>query len=135
MSARLCTLTPSPLWKNRDKADRLETTTLSGVEFVRRYLRHVLPRKMHSIRYYGFCHPAAKVKRERVAFHTGMPLLLGTPAASEADEPAGPPSCPCCRKPMTLVRVLKAYRSFMPWPQCAPSNKAPPKCSRALLPL
>jgi hypothetical protein len=120
-------------WKNRDKGDRIETSTIPGVEFVRRYLRHVLPRKMHSIRHYGFCHPAAKAKRERVAFQTGMPLVLGTPAASEADEPAGSPSCPCCRKPMTLVRVLKAYRRFMPWPRYAPPNKAPPRCSQALL--
>ena len=120
-------------WKNRDKGDRIETSTIPGIEFVRRYLRHVLPRKMHSIRYYGFLHPAAKAKRERIAFQTGMPLSLGTPAASEADEPAGPPNCPGCRKPMTLVRVLKAYRPFMPWPRRAPSNKSPPRCSRALL--
>lgn len=120
-------------WKNRAKGDRIETMTLPGVEFVARYLRHVLPRKMHAIRYYGFSHPAAKVKRERIAFHTGMPLLLGAPTVSESDKPASLPSCPCCRKPMKLIRTFRAYRChFMPWPKRAPANKAPPKCSPVL---
>ena len=113
-------------WKNRDKDDRIETSTIPGVEFVRRYLRHVLPAKMHAVRYYGFNHPAAKAKRERVAFQTGMPLLLGAPAVNEANEPKGPPSCPCCRQPMALIRTIKAQRRFIPWPICTPLNKAPP---------
>jgi hypothetical protein len=40
-------------------------------------LRHHLPRTRHAdyrqmpIRHSGFCHPAARAKRERIAFHTG----------------------------------------------------------------
>lgn len=113
-------------WKNRDKGDRIETSTIPGTEFVRRYLRHVLPRKMHAVRYYGFCHPAAKAKRERVAFHTGVPLVLGEPDPKVPDEQAGVPRCPCCGKTMAHVRTLKAHRRFIPWPVRAPPNKAPP---------
>jgi hypothetical protein len=113
-------------WKNRDKGDRTETSTISGIEFVRRYLRHVLPRKMHAVRYYGFCHPAAKVKRERVAFQTGVPLVLGEPDPKVPDESAGVPRCPCCGKTMAHIRTLKARRRFIPWPIRAPLNKAPP---------
>jgi hypothetical protein len=40
--------------------------TLTGSEFVCHYLRHVLPSGLRSIRYYGFCHPAAKAKRQRI---------------------------------------------------------------------
>ena len=37
-------------WKNRAAGNRVETQTLAGVEFVRRYLRHVLPKGLRSIR-------------------------------------------------------------------------------------
>jgi len=57
-------------WKNRD-TKRVEQMTLSGMEFVRRYLRHVLPRGLRALRYYGYCHPAALRKRERVRMNTG----------------------------------------------------------------
>lgn len=113
-------------WKNRTKDDRIETTTIPGVEFVRRYLRHVLPSKMHSVRYYGFCHPAAKAKRERVAFQTGMPLTLDVPKPEMPDEATGVPRCPRCGQTMTLILSYKAQRRFIPWPICSPLNKAPP---------
>jgi hypothetical protein len=58
---------------------------------VRRYLRHVLPRGLRSIRYYGFCHPAAKANRLRVQFHTGMAVELGA-------VPPHPTSIPACRR-------------------------------------
>ena len=79
--------------------------TVSGVEFVRRYLRHVLPRGMRSIRRYGFCHPAAKARRERVAFHTGRPLFIGP-----AEEPMPRPVwlCRCCGGEMRAVMHLPA---------------------------
>ena len=52
--------------------------TLAGSEFVRRYLRHVLPSGLRSIRYCGFCHPAAKAKRQRIQIHTAMPFDLNS---------------------------------------------------------
>lgn len=57
--------------------DVMQLETLTGGEFVKRYLRHVLPRGLLAVRYHGFCHPAAKAKRERIAFHTGRPLPIG----------------------------------------------------------
>ncbi|MSU33448.1 MAG: hypothetical protein EXS25_12525, partial [Pedosphaera sp.] len=64
-------------WKNRAEGNRREIASLSGVEFVARYLRHVLPRGLRSIRYYGFCHPAARANRLRVQCHAGGPVQLG----------------------------------------------------------
>jgi hypothetical protein len=66
-------------WKDRAQGNLQRTDTISGTDFVSRYLRHVLPKGLRSIRYYGFCHPAAKTRRERIAFHTGRPLELGAP--------------------------------------------------------
>ena len=93
------------LWKDRDDGNVLKPMTLTGVEFVQRYLRHVLPPKMHSLRYYGFCHPAAKKKLERVQFFTGMPLRIGPePEKEEAAKPEW--LCPHCKVPMRRIATL-----------------------------
>ena len=103
-------------WKNRAHGNRRETTTVPGVEFVARYLRHVLPRGLRSIRYYGFCHPAAKANRMRVQFHTGLAVEFGAgpPAAPVASQP---PVCPGCGKPMCLaLQLIAPYKQRGPPP-------------------
>lgn len=40
-------------WKNYRRGGRQQTTSLPGVEFVERYMQHVLPRGLVRIRYYG----------------------------------------------------------------------------------
>lgn len=104
-------------WKNRD-AHRSETLTLDSVEFVRRYLRHVLPRGLCSIRYYGFCHPAAKANRLRVQLHSGRSVQLGA-ATVLGLTPAVTPLCPRCQRPMRLQATF-SYRQRGP-PGLAPS--------------
>ena len=102
-------------WKDRANGGRMETETLEGVEFVRRYLRHVLPSKMHSVRHYGFCHPAAKKNRERVRFLTGMPLVIQRKEPAREEAPASPkPSwpCPCCGLEMQLIATHRPGRGF-----------------------
>lgn len=100
-------------WKDRAHGNVTRTDTVTGGEFVGRYLRHVLPGGLKAVRHYGFCHPAAKARRERLAFHTGMPLLIGaaaqlTPVPARA---AGVPTCPGCGQPMKCVlRIAPAWR-------------------------
>ena len=89
-------------WKDRANGGCEKLLTLDGVEFVRRFLRHVLPPKMHSVRHYGFCHPAAKKNRERVRFLTGMTLVIGDNPPTKAPAKPGWP-CPCCGTPMRLI--------------------------------
>lgn len=101
-------------WRNRAQGNRRETATIPGVEFVARYLRHVLPRRLRSIRYYGFCHPAAKAKRLRIQFHTGLAVEFGA-----APEPAPTPSearrCGGCGNPLRLVlRLLAPHKERGP---------------------
>jgi len=98
-------------WKDRAKGGAPRIETIAGREFVKRYLRHVLPRGLRAVRYHGFCHPAAKAKREAVAFHTGRPLLIGA-AALPPRKPPRIVSCPCCGEPMKkLMRLLPEWRS------------------------
>ncbi|HEY5891638.1 MAG TPA: transposase, partial [Chthoniobacterales bacterium] len=98
-------------WKDRSDGNRVKALTLSGVEFVRRYLRHVLPRGLRSIRYYGFCHPVAVRNRERIRMHTGMPIRIGeadaaSSAATKNKSPDCTPCCPHCAIPMRFAGRL-----------------------------
>ena len=78
-------------WKDRSDHNRSQELTLPGVEFVRRYLRHVLPRDCAPIRYYGFCHPTAKANRLRIQIHSGMPFDLNSQPSPNATPPGGTP--------------------------------------------
>lgn len=109
--ARLVSVTNQAVtfrWKDRAHQNRSQLLTLPGIEFVRRYLRHVLPRGLRSVRYYGFCHPTAKASRLRVQLHSGKPLDLGrAPAACDSPLPLFPedptPLCHQCGQPMQLL--------------------------------
>src|SRR6188768_3246891 len=108
-------------WKNRDTG-RQQSSTLSGFEFVQRYLRHVLPRGLRAIRYYGFCHPAAKANRLRVQLYSGRCLQFGAITAVTLS-PAPVPQCPCCHQPMRLVcTFLSPYRWRGPPEMTVPSS-------------
>lgn len=99
-------------------------------------LRHVLPRGMRAIRYYGYCHPSAKRTRIRIAFHTGCALdqivaaikantqtyLLGAHDNDQLTQLLAPgtPLCPCCERPMR--RVASMPPQAMPKPR---ENRGP----------
>jgi hypothetical protein len=74
---------------------------------------------MHSVRLYGFCHPAAKKKRERVRFLTGMPLAIQAPQPLPTIPPK-PWTCPCCKAPMLLIgslpRIMRSNSQTRPPP-------------------
>jgi hypothetical protein len=94
-------------WKDRSDANRIKLMTLTGVEFVRRYLRHVLPEGLRSIRYYGFCHPTAKANRMRVRLHSGLPVDFGAPPLDPKPTPATH-TCPNCGGRTRLLLTIEA---------------------------
>jgi hypothetical protein len=112
-------------WKDRSDHDRIKTLTLPGVEFVRRYLRHVLPLGLRSIRYYGFCHPAAKANRLRLQLLTAMTVDLGAPSLppTRRASPA-PPCCPRCGG--TDLRVFRLPPLYAGRGPPVPSVPPPP---------
>lgn len=87
-------------WKDRAHGGVQKLATLAGTEFVERYLRHVLPRGLKAVRHYGYCHPAATAKRQRVAFQTGRPLVIAKEPPPER-EPAF--RCSCCGTALRLA--------------------------------
>jgi hypothetical protein len=101
-------------WKDRSDPNRSKVITLTGSEFVRRYLRHVLPSGLRSIRYYGFCHPAAKAKRQRIQIHTAMPpmqpCIIGA-APKNRLRPAYKPAVNLTQAPYALQSKLALSNS------------------------
>lgn len=72
--------------RHKDRASgRWLRTRLSGHEFMRRFLQHVLPKGLHKIRYYGLWHPS---RREQAAC-ARLLLQLDQPAAASTTASAG----------------------------------------------
>ena len=62
-------------WKDR-KAGAWCTERLPGVEFLGRFLQHVLPQGFHKVRYYGLWHPSRRKQADRA----WLLLILAAPA-------------------------------------------------------
>jgi len=110
------------------------TCRLDGVEFLRRYLMHVLPRGLHKVRYYGLWHHS----RRPLARRAWLLLMLAKPSSDDgkitiaelieqrsrpADEHADPmigdsdvstsspdtPRCPHCGGQTTLISEVARH--------------------------
>ena len=84
-------------WRDSANGNRSRTMVLPGVDFLRRFLLHVLPRGFARIRHYGLLG-----NRKRAVKLATCRLLLGAPMptlASAKMEPATPhpERCPSCK--------------------------------------
>lgn len=94
-------------FRYRDNRSRqIRRVTLSGAEFLRRFLQHVLPRSLAKVRYYGLWSPTRHRQLEQLQSQLAPPSPPETPdspAASTAPEHA-PLCCPYCRRPTLILR-------------------------------
>lgn len=121
--SRLLALTDTSVtfrWKDRDR-NRNETLTLPGVQFVQRYLNHVLPIGLRSVRYFGFCHPTAKAKRLRVQLHSGRVVDLGSTLVPHPTSVLCP-ACPRCGQPTRHLFSLSAAYAIRGPPAALPAT-------------
>lgn len=77
-------------WKDYGNDGRIRQMTLSGYEFMRRFIQHLVPKGFRRIRYFGML----TGKRERIA------QLPGAPKSSAGEKAIAPsrPDCPRCQK-------------------------------------
>jgi Putative transposase len=108
-------------YKDR-KSMQWRTTRLTGHEFMRRFLQHVLPKGLHKVRYYGLWHPARREHAQRARLMLlldrpttrGPAILSAETSCRAADRSANhTPSdatriCPCCQQ-RRLVRAGRIY--------------------------
>jgi Putative transposase/Transposase zinc-binding domain len=89
-------------YKDR-KTGRARTCRLSGEEFMRRFLQHVLPRGFHKVRYFGLWHPAQRHNASRVR---QMLQLQAPPKLEPAQDPADAPLVPADAEPVSLIEPM-----------------------------
>ena len=82
------------------KTGRPRTCRLSGDEFMRRFLQHVLPRGLHKVRYSGLWHPAQRHNAGRVRH---MLQLQAPPKLDPPQDPATPAPAPSNAEPVLSV--------------------------------
>ncbi len=101
-------------WTDRTTGKQ-QITTLSGEEFLRRFLQHVLPRGFTRVRHYGWLSPAAKERYTRVRhlLRAGETVLV-LPDKQRI-------TCPCCGHAMTFHHALRTRARP---PPARPSNSA-----------
>jgi Putative transposase/Transposase zinc-binding domain len=107
------------------KSNRWRTSRISGHEFMRRFLQHVLPKGLHKVRYFGLWHPSKREHAARARLH----LSLASPAmARETDlnahtsdqpddnaDPDTPRICPHCNEGhLVHIRRLSPKRARGP---------------------
>jgi Putative transposase/Transposase zinc-binding domain len=93
---------------------RLRTTTLDAVEFLRRFLQHVLPEGFMKVRHFGFLHASCAIPTDilRLLIVQAHPLACKPPLII-------PPQpviayCPTCGGQMRIVmRLWTANRAFV----------------------
>jgi hypothetical protein len=94
---------------------RLRTLPLEVLEFIRRFLQHVLPTGFMKVRYYGFMNPNCGVSLDHIS--TLIELAYGFKVAlPENDlEPWQPITCPTCGGTLRLRSLLLPSR-VLAWP-------------------
>jgi len=115
-------------WKDYAHGNRKRIMTLSSVEFIRRFLLHVLPSGFMRIRYYGFFanrHRAEKIELARILLSELTSSAENDPESPEPPQPqadaTGEPIddfdiCPKCKQGR-LVIFLRVGFFFVrkPW--------------------
>ena len=111
-------------WNYREsQTGRHTSLPLDPLDLLGRFLQHILPRGFARVRTFGWLHPAAKVRANRVRALLRQPPLLTSaeqqawdpPTTPDVESPGektrgagSPPPCPRCQKVMVLVGSWRA---------------------------
>jgi hypothetical protein len=90
----------------KKRSNRWRTTVLDVMEFIRRFLQHVLPSGLMKVRYYGFMNPGSSVSLQKVAtlielafgFYISLPKII--------IEPLKPFNCSHCGGSLKYIASL-----------------------------
>jgi hypothetical protein len=90
-----------------NNSDCYKIMSLTAVEFIRRYLQHVLPKGFQKVRYFGFLHP------KRIILFNKMRLLLnaGFKILKNSLKEMSVMFCPDCGRPMVCIGHQTASRA------------------------
>ena len=101
-----------------NRTQQIRHVTLSGIEFIHRFLQHVLPRGTTKVRYYGIFSPSSKSQLERTRQllpRNAVQTNSSPPAPDTENSISTPNSCPLCRVGvLVLFQTLPAQRTHSP---------------------
>jgi hypothetical protein len=89
-------------FRYREQGGTQKTCAVSGTEFVRRFLQHVLPKGFQRVRHYGWRGAAARAKWARILALLDWKAPLAQPSTLNPQ----PVLCPGCGKLMFLIGTL-----------------------------
>jgi putative transposase len=100
-------------------SQQLRRLKLTGVEFIRRFLQHTLPRGCAKVRYYGIWSPASREQLEQARTlldaATANPVRDAVPNSPLTKQLAPTAPCPHCHLGQLFeVRVLPPQRKVPP---------------------
>ena len=113
-------------WRD-SKTKQLLTRTVSGAEFLRLLLQHVLPKGLRRVRSYGFLHPNAKglaALLKLLIFKTPPPVPPATERATLR--------CACCGAPMRIVLTRTPPAKRAKSATATATATAPPTAARPI---
>jgi hypothetical protein len=92
---------------------RLRTLALEVMEFIRRFLQHVLPTGFMKIRYYGFMNPNCSVPLDRISTLIELSYGFNVVLPNTDLEPSQPITCPSCGGTLRLRSLVLPWKILM----------------------
>jgi len=92
----------------KQKSDKWRTVTLDVMEFIRRFLQHVLPSGFMKVRYYGFMGSGCKITTEEISGKIEKAYDFEIKTPEYIAPPEQPPmKCDKCGGELVLVKIEK----------------------------
>jgi hypothetical protein len=96
------------------KTGQTKFVTLEALEFIRRFLQHVLPHNFMKVRYYGFFAAAAKKKLIKLTKMIYLDSILENKQEND-QQVINTPLCPICGFPLQWIEKLpKGFKDHVP---------------------
>ena len=93
----------------KSRSNRWRTTALELMEFLRRFLQHVLPAGFMKVRYYGFMNPSSSVTLDKVATLIELAFGFNIMLPKIIVEPLKPFNCAHCGGSLKYIASLLPF--------------------------
>ncbi len=96
------------------KTGQIKIVTVDVMEFIRRFLQHVLPHNFMKVRYYGFLAAASRNKLNKIRKLLFLEVVQDSKKEKTKSEPKTI-HCPKCDSPMQWVEDLpRGFKDHVP---------------------
>lgn len=97
----------------KNRSNRWRTMALDVMEFLRRFLQHVLPTGFMKVRYYGFMHPSSSIPLDRVTALIELVFGFKIVTPKSKIEPSKTPTCPNCGGNLKYIASVLPFKLIL----------------------